>query len=65
MSPSEAQGSLCVQQMRVDQLPNGRHQPFYQILVDERDRPGTMVTYVAQVSFQNWWGKVGGGGGGQ
>lgn len=40
----------CAQTMGVDRLPKGRHQPFYQVLVDERDRPGGMVTYVAQVS---------------
>jgi len=43
--------NLCVQTMRVDQLPNGRHQPFYQILVDERDRPDGRITYVAQVKL--------------
>jgi hemimethylated DNA binding protein len=24
--------------MQVDRLPSGRHQPFYRVLVDERDR---------------------------
>lgn len=35
--------------MRVDMLPFGRNQPFYHVLVDERDRPGAQTTYVAQV----------------
>ncbi|PRW59357.1 uvrB uvrC motif-containing [Chlorella sorokiniana] len=37
-----------IQQMRVDMLPGGREQPFYSVLVDERDRPGGQTTYVAQ-----------------
>lgn len=37
-----------IQQMRVDMLPSGREQPFYHVLVDERDRPGAQTTYVAQ-----------------
>ncbi len=28
-----------MQQMRVDELPGGRKQPFYWTLVDVRDRP--------------------------
>lgn len=34
--------------MSVDRLPLGRHQPFYQVLVDVRCRPGGQTTYVAQ-----------------
>ncbi|PSC76764.1 F-box only 21 [Micractinium conductrix] len=34
--------------MRVDLLPNGRNQPFFHVLVDERCRPGGQTTYVAQ-----------------
>lgn len=37
-----------IQMMHVDQLPRGRNQPFYHVLVDERDRPGGQTTYVAQ-----------------
>ena len=37
-----------IQAMGVDDLPAGRDQPFYHVLVDERDRPGDQVTYVAQ-----------------
>ena len=33
--------------MRVDSLPTGRDQPFYHVLVDERDRKGSQTTYVA------------------
>lgn len=38
-----------IQAMRVDSLSNGRSQPFYHVLVDDRDGryPGN-VTYVAQ-----------------
>jgi len=35
-------------QMGVDNLPGGRSQPYYHVLVDERDRPGQQTTYVAQ-----------------
>lgn len=31
--------------MKVDLLPQGRDQPFYEVLVDERDRPGGQTTY--------------------
>ncbi|KAL4425883.1 hypothetical protein ABPG75_009899 [Micractinium tetrahymenae] len=34
--------------MNVDMLPLGRHQPFYHVLVDVRNRPGGQTTYVAQ-----------------
>ena len=34
--------------MKIELLPEGREQPFYHILVDTRDRPGGMSTYVAQ-----------------
>ena len=44
-----------VQTMAVDKLPNGRHQPFYQVMVDERDRSGSMITYVAQVDSSAQW----------
>eukprot|EP00298_Acanthocystis_sp_HF-20_P029095 c796_g1_i1.p1 GENE.c796_g1_i1~~c796_g1_i1.p1 ORF type:complete len:419 (+),score=159.50 c796_g1_i1:29-1285(+) len=37
-----------IKQMSVDKLRFGRNQPFYHALVDERDRPGSQVTYVAQ-----------------
>jgi hemimethylated DNA binding protein len=36
-----------IQQMRVDELPGGRNQPFYWSMVDVRDRP-VQTTYVAQ-----------------
>ena len=39
---------LGFQTMKVDGLPLGREQPFYHVLVDERDRPGGQSTYVAQ-----------------
>ena len=31
----------------VDLLKKGRNQPFYHVLADQRDRPGTPVSYVA------------------
>ena len=38
-----------LQAMRVDSLPAGRNQPFYHVLVDDRDRsPPGSTTYVAQ-----------------
>ena len=37
------------QAMGIHRLPHGAQQPFYHVLVDERDRPGTHTTYVAQV----------------
>lgn len=37
-----------IQMMSVDLLPQGRHQPFYHVLVDDRWRPGGQTTYVAQ-----------------
>jgi len=49
-----------IQTMRVDQLPNGRHQPFYQILVDERDRPDGRITYVAQENIAAFEGLLDG-----
>lgn len=49
-----------LQTMRVDQLANGRHQPFYQILVDERDRQGGLITYVAQENIAAYEGEVDG-----
>jgi hemimethylated DNA binding protein len=38
-------------QMRVDELPHGANQPFYNVMVDDRDRPN-QVTYVAQENIQ-------------
>jgi len=34
--------------MKIDLLSEGANQPFYHVLVDTRDRPGGMSTYVAQ-----------------
>ena len=46
--------------MRVDDLARGRHQPFYHVLVDARDREGNQVTYVAEdnissMLYKNLW----------
>jgi hemimethylated DNA binding protein len=37
-------------QMQVAQIPGGERQPFYHCIVDERDRPGGQLTYVAEVN---------------
>lgn len=37
-----------IQQMGVRKLQRGQHQPFYQVLVDVRDRPDHQQTYVAE-----------------
>ena len=39
--------------MHVGQLKHGRTQPFYHVLVDRRDRPGSPMTYVAQEELQS------------
>ena len=36
----------------VDQLPGGRQQYFYHVLVDGRDRPGNQATYVAEENLR-------------
>ena len=41
--------------MGIHRLPHGGEQPFYHVLVDERDRPGTHTTYVAQVCLMTRW----------
>ena len=34
--------------MQVDNLPRGRNQPFYKVLVDTRDRNGRQLSYIAE-----------------
>jgi hemimethylated DNA binding protein len=46
-TPSCEASEQWIQQMRVDELPGGRKQPFYWTMVDVRDRP-VQTTYVAQ-----------------
>ena len=41
-----------IERMGVDQLENGREQPFYHVLVDARDRPGDQITYVAEENLE-------------
>lgn len=41
-----------VYQMGINSLPRGSKQPFYQTLVDCRDRPGDQSTYVAQENLE-------------
>lgn len=38
-------GCRWIREMRVDELPRGRDQPFYAVLVDIRDKPGNWTTY--------------------
>ncbi|KAI3427151.1 hypothetical protein D9Q98_007088 [Chlorella vulgaris] len=45
-------GEEWIEQMRVDRLPGGRHQPFYHVLPDPEDRPGQDLTYVAQENIE-------------
>lgn len=47
VTPSCEASEQWIQQMRVDDLPGGRKQPFYWSMVDVRDRP-VQTTYVAQ-----------------
>jgi len=42
------QPEAWIETMSVDELPRGREQVFYHVLVDTRDRPGDQVTYVAE-----------------
>lgn len=44
--------SAWIREMRVDDLPRGRNQPFYSVLVDLRDKPGNWTTYVAQENIE-------------
>jgi len=37
--------------MGVDEIPGGENQPYYHCIVDERDRPGGEITYVAEVNM--------------
>ena len=46
--PSCQQDEAWCTQMGVDKLPRGRLQPFYHVLVDQRDREGSQITYVAE-----------------
>jgi hemimethylated DNA binding protein len=46
-TPSCEASEQWIQQMRVDDLPGGRKQPFYWTMVDVRDRP-VQTTYVAE-----------------
>lgn len=50
--PQCSASDIWIKMMGVDKLPLGRHQPFYHVLCDERDRPGSQstpaTTYVAQ-----------------
>lgn len=49
MDPTCLASPAWMAAMRVDALSQGRFQPFYHVLVDERDRPGGVTTYVAEV----------------
>ena len=42
-------------QMGVDGLRRGRYQPWYHVLVDERDRPGAQCCYVCHDNIELWF----------
>ncbi|KAK1863651.1 hypothetical protein I4F81_006205 [Pyropia yezoensis] len=47
--PSCKAGDVWALSMGIDRLPRGRSQPFYHVLVDERDRPASVgICYVAE-----------------
>mmetsp|Transcript_6918 Transcript_6918/g.20023 ORF Transcript_6918/g.20023 Transcript_6918/m.20023 type:complete len:153 (+) Transcript_6918:1803-2261(+) len=41
-----------MEQMNIRSLPHGKNQPFYHTLCDQRDRPGSQTTYVAQENLE-------------
>lgn len=45
------QSEAWIKSMGVDGLKHGRAQPFYHVLPDTRDRPGALITYIAQESM--------------
>ena len=48
------QGAQWIEQMGVDDLPRGRHQPWYHVLVDTRDRPTPQMCYVCHENISLW-----------
>lgn len=48
MDPVCCESDQWAETAGVDELPRGRNQPFYQVLVDVREEPSVMVTYVAE-----------------
>ncbi|KAG0583832.1 hypothetical protein KC19_3G165700 [Ceratodon purpureus] len=48
MDPLCCETEDWISEVGVQELPRGRNQPFYQVLVDIREEPSVMVTYVAE-----------------
>ena len=48
------QSAAWMRQMGVDELPRGRYQPWYRVLVDSRDRPDDQMTYVCHDNIDIW-----------
>ena len=48
------QGERWIMQMGVDDLPRGRYQPWYHVLVDVRDRSPAQMTYVCHENITLW-----------
>ncbi|CAM6082959.1 unnamed protein product [Calypogeia fissa] len=48
MDPTCCESGDWVRGANVDQLPRGRNQPFYQVLVDVHEQPSLLVAYVAE-----------------
>ena len=52
VEPTCNMSEAWIRQMGVDQLPRGRLQPWYHVLVDQRDRPGPQQCYVCHDSIE-------------
>ena len=48
------QPAAWIRQMGVDELPRGRYQPWYRVLVDVRDRSGGQMTYGCHDNIEIW-----------
>ncbi len=51
VTPTCEASEQWIQQMRVDDLPGGRLQPFYWTMVDIRDRPVSPLNFLALLPF--------------
>ncbi len=51
VTPTCEASEQWIQQMRVDELPGGRMQPFYWTMVDIRDRPVSAFNFLALLTF--------------
>ena len=53
-APTDVQPEQWIVQMGVDNLPRGRYQPWYHVLVDVRDRAPAQMTYVCHENIMLW-----------